>query len=58
MSRQIEKNFERKGGSLYKKPPRMHQSTYSRLQVKHRDYDYKSELAMHEELWKWYGERL
>lgn len=50
--------LKNKGGSLYDKPLRMHNSTFQRIKRKHMGYEFKSEDASNKELREWYGAKI
>lgn len=60
MNQKIKDFIKNKGGDLdlYKKPPRMHQSTYQKLMNKQIYYENKSHQALNKELRQWYGPRV
>lgn len=53
----IKKMIEGKGGSSYKKPPRMHNATYQRLKSKQHYYEQKSCQALNNEMRLWFGDK-
>lgn len=60
ISDQIKAFVREKGGDLdqYKKPPRMHNTSYDKLRQKQCYYESKFHQALNNELRKWYGERV
>jgi hypothetical protein len=58
MQKKSEDKLKNKGGSLYEKPPRMHNSTFQRIKRKHIDYEIKGEDASRAELREWYGAKI
>lgn len=42
-------------GSLWNKPKWMHKKTFKMINDRHSKYEWKSEIALHEESFKYYG---
>ncbi|MBY0110026.1 MAG: hypothetical protein K2X90_02880 [Candidatus Babeliaceae bacterium] len=58
MQTKTEDILKNKGGSLYDKPYRMHESTFQRIKRKRIDYEIKGEDASRAELREWYGSKI
>lgn len=59
MSDKIKSHIKDRGGDIdyYKKPPRMHQSTYQRLKELRTYYECKSDEALNQDARSWFGEK-
>lgn len=57
-SEKIKELIKNKGGDMYSKPLRMHQSTWNALRSKQTDYEIKADDALRKELTQWYGQKV
>ena len=57
MGMKIEKKLKNQGGSLSKRPVRMHCSTFKKLRKKYVVYDEKRFYAINKEIRIWYGSK-
>lgn len=55
LQRKLEDKLKEAGGSLWKKPKSMHNKTFKMINDRHSAYEWKSEIALDEESFKYYG---
>ena len=54
MQKKLEDKLKDAGGNLWQKPKWMHNKTFKIINARHSDYEWKSQLAMEDEFFKYY----